>query len=84
MARPKKTTEGIRKTLFFWDYEQLELCQMLLRAYKQQQEAGKLEKLDKMTIGQLRKLVQEEKNRAEQVKKAQEIIKNAKDAKLNI
>lgn len=84
MARPKKAAEGIRKTLFFWDNEQLELCQMLLRAYKQQQEAGQLEKLDKMTIGQLRKLVQEENDKAEKVKKAQEIIRAAKDAKLNI
>lgn len=60
MARTKKTDAGFRKSFFFWNEEQYNLCSTFLKLLKKE-DIGNIEKC---TIGDIRDIMEADKERA--------------------
>lgn len=65
MARPKKTEAGFRKSFFFWNEEQYNLCSTFLKLLKEREDTGNIEELDQYTIGAIRSIMEADRAKAE-------------------
>ena len=65
MARPKKAEAGFRKSFFFWNEEQYNLCSTFLKLLKEREDTGNIEELDQYTIGSIRNIMEADREKAE-------------------
>lgn len=65
MARPKKAEAGFRKSFFFWNEEQYNLCSTFLKLLKEREDTGNIEELDQYTIGAIRSIMEADRAKAE-------------------
>lgn len=65
MARPKKAEAGFRKSFFFWNEEQYNLCSTFLKLLKEREDTGNIEELDQYTIGAIRNIMEADRAKAE-------------------
>ena len=65
MARPKKAEAGFRKSFFFWNEEQYNLCSTLLKMLKEREDTGNIEELDQNTIKDVRSIMEADRAKAE-------------------
>lgn len=68
MARPKKTETGFRKSFFFWNEEQYNLCSTFLKLLKEREDTGNtgnIEELDQYTIKDVRSIMEADRAKAE-------------------
>lgn len=65
MARPKKAEAGFRRSFFFWNEEQYNLCSTFLKLLKEREDTGNIEELDKYTIGAIRSIMEADRAKAE-------------------
>ncbi|MEE1342894.1 MAG: hypothetical protein U0L23_09310 [Lachnospiraceae bacterium] len=69
MARPKKAEAGFRKSFFFWNEVQYDLCSTFLKLLKKREDTGNIEELDRYTIKDVRGIMEADKAKA--VKRAE-------------
>ena len=65
MARPKKAEAGFRKSFFFWNEEQYNLCSTFLKLLKEREDTGNIEELDQYTIKNVRSIMEADRAKAE-------------------
>lgn len=65
MARPKKAEAGFRKSFFFWNEEQYNLCSTFLKLLKEREDTGNIEELDQYTIKDVRNIMEADRAKAE-------------------
>lgn len=65
MARPKKAEAGFRKSFFFWNEGQYNLCSTFLKLLKEREDTGNIEELDQCTIGAIRSIMEADRAKAE-------------------
>lgn len=65
MARPKKAEAGFRKSFFFWNEVQYDLCSTFLKLLKEREDTGNIEELDQYTIGSIRNIMEADRAKAE-------------------
>ena len=65
MARPKKAEAGFRKSFFFWNEEQYNLCSTFLKLLKEREDTGNIEELDQNTIKDVRSIMEADRAKAE-------------------
>lgn len=65
MARPKKAEAGFRKSFFFWNEEQYNLCSTFLKVLKEREDTGNIEELDRYTIKDVRNIMEADRAKAE-------------------
>lgn len=65
MARPKKAEAGFRKSFFFWNEEQYNLCSTFLKLLKEREDTGNIEELDQYTIKDVRSIMEADRAKAE-------------------
>ena len=65
MARPKKAEAGFRRSFFFWNEGQYNLCSTFLKVLKEREDTGNIEELDRYTIKDVRNIMEADRAKAE-------------------
>ena len=65
MARPKKAEAGFRRSFFFWNEGQYNLCSTFLKLLKEREDTGNIEELDQYTIKDVRSIMEADRAKAE-------------------